>query len=108
MKPLCYRLEAEGKVFAYSGDTVESDGLAKAIKNADLAIVEAAWPDEVQPKTHFTGVRAGKFAQENGVKKLVITHMAPLYMQKYEPKADAEKEFKGEVILAKDLLKIKL
>lgn len=105
-KCLCYRLESEGKIFAYSGDTVESDGLAKAIKNADLAIIEAAWPDEVKPKTHFTGSRAGKFAAENGVKKLIITHMAPLYMQKYNPKKDAEKYFKGEVVVARDMLQI--
>ena len=106
--PLCYRLESEGKVFAYSGDSVESDGLAKAIANADLAIIEAAWPDEVKPKTHFTGSRAGKFAAENGVKKLIITHMAPLYMQKYNPKKDVEEFFKGDVILAKDLLEIEI
>lgn len=105
---LCYRLESEGKIFAYSGDTVESDGLARAIKDADLAVIEAAWPDEVHPKTHFTGSRAGKFAQKNGVKKLVITHMAPLYMQKFDPKADAKKEFKGEVVVAKDLLEIEI
>ncbi len=108
IKPLCYRLEAESKVFAYSGDGVESEGLAKAIKDVDLAIIEAAWPDEVQPKTHLTGTRAGKFAQENGTKKLVITHMAPLYLQKYDPKKDAEKYFKGEVIIAKDLLSIEI
>ena len=105
---LCCRLESEGKIFAYSGDSVEAEGLAKALKNADLAIVEAGWPDEVRPKTHFTGSRAGKFAAENGVKKLVITHMAPLYMQKYNPKADAEKYFQDEVVVAKDLLELKL
>lgn len=107
-KPLCYRLEAESKIFAYSGDSVESDGLAKCIKNADLAIVEAGWPDEVKPKTHLTGSRAGKIAAENGIKKLVITHMAPYYMQKFNPKKDAEKYFKNEVIVAKDLLEIKI
>lgn len=108
IKALCYRLESEDKTLAYSGDTVESDGLAKAIKNADLAVIEAAWPDEVEPKTHFTGTRAGKFASENGVEKLVITHMAPLYLQKYNPQKDAEKFFKGEVIVAKDLLSIEI
>jgi len=108
IKAFCYRLESENKIFAYSGDSVESEGLAKAIANADLAIVEAAWPDEVNPQTHFTGTRAGKFAAENGVKKLVITHIAPVYLQKYNPKADAKKYFKGEVILAKDLLAIQI
>lgn len=108
MKPLCYRLETEGKIFAYSGDTVESEGLAKALKDADLTVVEAGWPDEIKPKAHFTGSRAGKFAAENGVKKLIITHMAPLYLQKYNPQKDAEKYFKGEVIAAKDLMEIEI
>ncbi len=108
MKPICYRLESEGKVFAYSGDSVESEGLKKCLQNADLAMVEAAWPDEVQPKSHFTGSRAGKFAAENGVKKLVITHMAPLYIQKYDPKKDAARFFKGEVIVARDLLELQV
>jgi len=105
---LCYRLQSEGKIFAYSGDSVESEGLAECLKNADLAVIEAGWPDEVNPQTHFTGTRAGKFAQENGVKKLVITHMAPYYREKYNPQAEAEQYFKGEVVEAKDLLEIQI
>ena len=108
INPLCYRLEAEGKVFAYSGDTIKSEGLKRAIKDANLAVIEAGWPDEVQPKTHFTGSRAGKFAQEMGVKKLVITHMAPIYMKNHNPQKDAESTFGQEVILAKDLMKIEI
>lgn len=106
IQAFCYRLESDNKVFAYSGDTVESDRLAKAISNADLAVIEAAWPDKVNPKTHLTGTRAGKFAAESNVKNLVLTHIAPYYLKNFDPKKDAEKYFKGEVILAKDLLKI--
>ncbi len=106
--PICYRLESEGKVFGYAGDTVESEGLTKAISNADLAIIEASWPDEIQPKTHFTGSRAAKIAQESGVKKLVLTHIAPYYLKKFDPEKDAKKHFRGEIILAKDLLKIEI
>ncbi len=105
---ICFRAKSNGKTFAYSGDSIETDGLSSAIKNADLAIIEAGWPEKVNPKTHMTGQRAGKIAQENGVKKLVITHMSPLYLKDFDPKKDAQRFFKGEVILAKDLMQIKL
>lgn len=103
---LCFRLESGEKTLAYSGDTIETKGLENAIKNTDLAIIEAAWPDKVDPKTHLTGTRAGKIAESNGVKKIVLTHMSPLYMKDFGPKKDAEEYFKGEVILAKDLMEI--
>jgi len=105
---LCYRMESNDKVFAYSGDTIESEGLARAIKDADLAIIEASWPEKVKPGSHMTGQRAGKVAEKNGVKKLVLTHMSPLYLKDFDPKKDAKKYFKGEVILAKDLLEFEL
>jgi len=108
LTPMCYRLEAEGKIFAYSGDSVESDGLRKAIKNADVAVVEASWPAEVKPRTHLTGDRAGKIAKENGVKKLIITHMSPLYMKEFDPKKETEEAFSKEVIVAKDLMAIEI
>lgn len=106
--PLLYRLESGGKVFAYSGDTTVCDGLKSAIKNADLALIEAGWPEKIDPKTHLTGERTGKVAQEGNVKKLVITHMAPYYLKNFSPKKDAEKYFKGEVIVAKDLLEVEI
>jgi len=101
---LCYRLESEGKIFAYSGDTIESEGLNKAARDADLAVIEAGWPEEVKPKTHLTGERAGKIARGQNVKKLVLTHMSPYYMKKFNPLKDAQKYFKGEINLAKDLM----
>lgn len=106
--PLAYRLESGGKSFAYSGDSTESEGLRKALQGADLGVIEAGWPEEVEPKTHLTGQRTGKFAQEAGVKKLVLTHVAPYYLKNFDPVSDAKKFFKGEVILAKDLLEIEV
>ena len=106
--PLAYRLESEDKIFAYSGDTTVCDGLKAAVQNADLAVIEAGWQEEVDSKTHMTGSKTAKLAQESGVKKLVMTHIAPYYLKNFDPKKDAEKYFKGEVILARDLLKIKI
>lgn len=105
---LCFRIEADNKVLAYSGDSVESEGLNQAIKDADLAVIEASWPERVNPTTHLTGQRAGKIAAEENVKKLVLTHIAPYYLKGFNPQKDAAEYFKGEVILARDLLKIEI
>jgi len=107
-KPICYRLESEGKVFAYSGDSIASDSLKKAVKDADLAVIEAGWPSEVNPKTHMTGQKAGKIAQDEGVKKLIITHMSPYFLKNFDPIKETKETFSGEVILAKDLLEIEV
>lgn len=108
MEALCYRIEADDKVLAYSGDSVETDGLRNAIHEADLAVIEASWPESVEPKTHLTGERAGKIAASEGVKKLVLTHIAPYYLKNFDPQKDAANFFKDEIILAKDLLEIEI
>jgi ribonuclease BN (tRNA processing enzyme) len=105
---LCFRLESGGKILAYSGDGIESDGLNQAIKEADVAVIEAGWPEEVKPKTHLTGPRTAKTAQAGAVKKLVLTHVAPYYLKNGDPLKDAQEYFKGEVLLAQDLLKIEI
>lgn len=106
LKALCFRIEADKKALAYSGDSVESEGLRKAIQEADVAVIEASWPEKVKPVTHLTGGRAGKIAAEGKVKKLVLTHIAPIYTQNFHPKKDAQKYFRGEVLEAKDLMAI--
>ena len=47
---LSYRLEAKGKIFAYSGDTQDCPGLRQSCKDADLAIIEANCPEELDLK----------------------------------------------------------
>ena len=103
---LCYRLKCKNAIFAYSGDSSNSSGLRKAINKADLALIEASWPEELVPWTHLTAEQAGKIAQESSVKKLVLTHALPYYWQKFDLKKEAKKYFEGSVILARDLTKI--
>lgn len=105
---VCYRIESEGRILAYSGDSIETDGLRKAIHSADLAVIEAGWPEKVNPKTHLTGPRAGKIAAEENVKKLVLTHIAPYYLKDFNPVKDAQTYFKGEILEAKDLMEIEI
>lgn len=101
---LAYRIESDNKVIAYSGDTGECPALEKAAKNADLAIIEASLPSELEKETHLTGETAGKIAAEANVKKLILTHPVPYYLKNFDPKKDAAKFYKGTIILAEDMM----
>ena len=46
--------------------------------------------------------------KQKGVKKLVMTHIAPYTLKKYDVEKIAKKYFKGPVIIAKDLTRVKI
>ncbi len=105
---LCFRLESQGRVLAYSGDTEDCPGLRNACRDAGVAIVETSWPSKMQPKTHMSGDIVGMVAQQSGVKKLVATHIAPYYLNNFNVRADLKKHYSGRIVIAKDLLRIKM
>lgn len=105
---LAYRLETEGKILAYSGDSRDCPGLRSACRKADLALLEATWPEEMKSSGHLSAAQAARVAQESGVTKLVLTHIAPYSWQNLELRKEAKKHFQGPLLLAKDLMKIKI
>lgn len=107
-KSLAYRLEVKKKIFAYSGDTQYCSNLKLACKNADLAVIEASCPQKLVELGHMTGELAGKVAQEAMVKKLILTHLIPYYLKNFNPVKEARKFYKGPVLIAKDLMRIKI
>ncbi|HHX28332.1 MAG TPA: MBL fold metallo-hydrolase [Firmicutes bacterium] len=76
------RVEGPGGVLAYSGDTRPCDALVEAAQGADLFLCEAsgvqADADYVAPG-HLTSRQAGEIASQAGVKRLLLTHIWPLY-----------------------------
>lgn len=105
---LAYRLEVERKIIAYSGDTERCLGLEKACQSADLAIVEACW-HKIKPLAgHLSAEKTAEIAKKAKVKKLILTHISPYYMKEYNIKELAQKYYKGPIIIAKDLMKIKI
>jgi ribonuclease BN (tRNA processing enzyme) len=96
---LAYRLEAEGKVLVYSGDTDVSDSLVELAKGADLFILECANPFKVPG--HLTPAEAGRMAARAKVKRLLLTHFYPP-CDEVDVAALARREFGGEVIRAED------
>ena len=75
------RIEHEGAVLAYSGDTGATDALVELARGADLALFESAFEevrDAAAPKdVHLTGHEAGEHATRAGAQRLVLTHLPP-------------------------------
>ncbi|MBC7345870.1 MAG: MBL fold metallo-hydrolase [Clostridia bacterium] len=88
----------------YTGDTAWWDGLADLAAGADLLLAEASLLNvdrPLLPGDHLTAAEAGRLAREAGVKRLVLTHFWPEYDLE-ELRREAQTEFGGEVILARE------
>jgi ribonuclease BN (tRNA processing enzyme) len=70
-----YRVEAEGRVIAYSGDTEWTDYLIEAGRNADLFVVEAYFNDR-KVKHHLDLRTLETHLPEIKPRKLILTHMS--------------------------------
>ena len=70
-----YRIEAEGRVIAYSADTEWTETLIPAAEDADLFIAEAYYYDKVV-KNHLSLKTLEAHLPEINAKRLVLTHMS--------------------------------
>ena len=69
------RIETEGKVLTYSGDTEWVEELIPAAKNADLFICEAYFFDKVM-KYHIDYSTLMLRLPEIGARRTIVTHMS--------------------------------
>jgi ribonuclease BN (tRNA processing enzyme) len=72
---LAYRVEAEGRVIAYSADTEWTATLIPAAHDADLFIAEAYYYDKVV-KNHLSLKTLEAHLAEIKPKRLILTHMS--------------------------------
>ncbi|MBI3436895.1 MAG: MBL fold metallo-hydrolase [Proteobacteria bacterium] len=70
-----YRVEAEGRVIAYSGDTEWTDNLIEVARNADLFIVEAYYRER-KIRNHLDLRTLETYLPEIKPRKLILTHMS--------------------------------
>jgi len=106
---VAYRLETKRKSLVYAGDMFYDypKSLIKLAYNTDLLLIESAVPNQRKVADHLTPSRAGEIATLANVKKLVLTHFYPP-CEKYDIKKQAQRTYKGPIILAKDLMEIKV
>lgn len=97
-----FRVEHDGKVLAYSGDTGESAALVDLARDADVFLCEASFLDQPNLPTdlHLTAKEAGEHAARAGVDRLVLTHLVP-WNDPAESLAEAKASgFRGDIALA--------
>lgn len=101
-----FRIKSQdGKVIAYSGDTDYCPNLVELARRVDLLILECSFPDDRKVEGHLTPSLAARVAHEAECRKLLLTHF-------YPPCDDCDiakivgGQYKGEVILAEDLMKV--
>jgi ribonuclease BN (tRNA processing enzyme) len=129
VKPaLGYRFDFKDRSIAFSGDTTPLEAVAKMAKGADVLVHEAMYVPAIEKylrariakgfpvkfeafmahmkADHSPVEDVGRIAQEAGVKTLVLSHLTPGVDTISDDtwRAPAAKYFKGEIIVAHDLM----
>lgn len=105
---LAYKItDKSGHSFVFSGDMDLTSGFEDFCKGTDILIMEASTPDNMKVKGHITPFIAAETAGASGCKKLILTHFYPQCDVK-DFLDNARKIYKEEIILAKDLMEIRL
>ena len=76
-----YRVESEGCVFGYTGDTNTLPSLADDYRGCSLLLADGLFPGAFwsESKPHLSAELAAHLALEAGAASLVVTHLNPLY-----------------------------
>jgi ribonuclease BN (tRNA processing enzyme) len=96
------RVEADGEVLAYTGDTDTCDGLRALFHNATLVLTDSAFVDgrDQAQGIHLSGSRAAQAAMDaGGVHRLMLTHIPP-WNDPAVCRAQAAAVWSGDVELA--------
>ncbi|ATO14819.1 MBL fold metallo-hydrolase [Micromonospora sp. WMMA2032] len=96
------RLDAGGRVLAYTGDTGPSPDVVALARDADLLVAEATYLREVpeDSRDHQSSARqAGRQAEAAGARRLLLTHLRP-GTDHAAARAAAAEEYAGEIAVA--------
>jgi ribonuclease Z len=110
---LAWRIEAEGKIFCFSGDAVMCDGLLRAADRADLHLQCCYLPSSALASPHMRSLgaytlacsdTAGKIAERAKVERLVLTHFRQTTPDALaEIESDVRRDYTGPIELSNDL-----
>lgn len=91
-----------GRSVAYSGDTDSCENLVTLCRDADLALLESSFPDELKVEGHMVPSEAGQIAERARCRKLVLTHRYP-ECDGYDLQMQCRRYYSGELAIAGDL-----
>jgi ribonuclease BN (tRNA processing enzyme) len=98
---LAVRMEYRGKVFVFSADSSECEGLIHIAQNADLFLCECSLyegqEDIAKQVGHLTAKQVGQLAKNVGAKELALTHY-PHYGNLEQLRSQAEAAFGRPVL----------
>jgi ribonuclease BN (tRNA processing enzyme) len=102
------RLEAGGRVVAYTADTAATEEIERIAGGSTLLLAEATYLElDRRAPLHLSAREAGQFATRAGVDHLVLTHIWPT-VDPEAARAHAMAEFGGEVTVAQEGLRFDL
>lgn len=104
---VAYRLETDGGVVVYSGDTDYCKAIVELCKDADLALLECSTADEDKIAGHLSPEWAGRIAKEACVKHLVLSHFYPESFAK-DLVSECRRYYEGQITIAEDLMRIRI
>ena len=103
-----YRIEAGGKVLAYTGDTGPSEEVIDLARDADVFMAEATYQEASEKMFfHLSAVQAAEHAVRAGAKRLVLTHILPT-LDPEVSRAEAQGVFDGPVEIAYEGSKLEI
>ncbi len=100
-----YRIEHGGKVLVYSGDSQYCESLVRLCRRADVAALDCSFPANRPGPEHMHAGDCGRVAREAGVKRLILSHFYPV-AERYDVKKQAGQQFRGRIIMGRDLMKV--
>lgn len=96
-----------GKAIAYSGDTDYCEAIVGLAREAEVLILECAFPEEMKLQGHLVPSTCARIAQEAAPKKLILTHFYPQWNGR-DIAEEFRRHYSGEFLLAEDMMKIPL
>jgi ribonuclease BN (tRNA processing enzyme) len=101
-----YRLKDKtGRSITVSGDTDYCPDIIELARESSLLVLESSFPDQHRVEGHLTPALAGRIAHEARCPKLLLTHFYPI-CDRYDILAECRANYKGEIILAQDGMRI--
>ncbi|MFQ5887685.1 MAG: MBL fold metallo-hydrolase [Candidatus Hydrothermarchaeales archaeon] len=113
MPAIGYRIESEEESVVYTGDTMPCEAIKRLCRGkVKVLIQECAFPDPKEgeaQENHTTPKALGELIEGLDIEKLVITHFAPQAEGRQDEMVKSiKRRFKGEVVIAQDLLEIEV
>ncbi len=99
--------DADGATFVYTSDTGFTESLAGFARAADLFVMECSYFRSKPVKLHLELEEAMRLARLSGAGRVMLTHLYPEW-DGVDIAAEAKKFWDGEVIEARDGLRIEI